>query len=410
MDVRAKAERATHGIVPLLVIAIVTALTTLGHPPMPASQLTDYLISVWANAVLSALLVMAPDFRGNIVVILLHIAAVLTSIYTLPGDAEATVLLLSLFAFLVVRLYRGAALFLGLLALAVAGVLLSGSRQAWDRTLEPIGMTTIAIYLGVLSVAVTFAGYLRYLDHRERKHSTEVHSLERSLDYLTEANHALQRYALAARTTSAHKERNRISREVHDSIGHVLVNIIMMLEAAREYVARDQVKADSLLREIRDEADLGHREMRRALRELREVGTDEQQEIGYLSLVRLTRVFSAATGITVYLEVGNADPSFSVEFARLLYAFIQEGLTNAVRHGRATEVSISFHVADDTVRVTLRDNGIGMQGPIDEGIGVQGMRERLDACGGSLTIENGPAGLAFTATVSREFAYQGLQE
>lgn len=399
------ARRVVHEIVPFFVVGTMFSAAMLAYPSALSAHLSDYVISVVATAVVATVLVVVPRLRGNFVVVILHPMGTLTAIYPLPIAAAATLILIASFMFIFGRYYRRVTLPIGAVGTAAMFALLVLERHAWDRVVPSPEILDVLIASFTSVTAFSIGVYLRYIEHRERQLTRDVDRLERSVVYLTEANQSLQRYALNARTTSAQNERNRISREVHDSIGYVLVNIIMMLEAAREYVHRDHEKAVAMMREIRDEADLGHREMRRALRELRSIGENEEEVIGFRALLRLTRVFSAATGIDVLLEVGNADTSFSDEFSRLLYSFFQEGFTNAVRHGKATEISIVFHATEDLLRVALRDNGVGIQGSLKEGIGIQGMRERLAACGGVLEIENGPASLTFVTTVPKRFAY-----
>lgn len=401
-----------HGTPSLLLVTILVVAAVVHFPAVETGEsdaltrFVDFSISAAAIWLLSVLLVLSPGSRGNPGFSVLHLAAALTAVFPLPSGSASALLLMVSFAYSVSRYYRGVAIPFGIVSIVVLPGIMFRPRYAWYETLPSLAPVESLILVSAIIGSIGFGWYHRRIAVRDERHQQTNERLEQSVLYLTEANQALQRYALTAQTTSAQNERNRISREVHDSIGHVLVNIIMMLEAAREYVRRDQDRAGTLLQDIRDEADLGHREMRRALRELRSIDETHEEELGVRALLRLAKVFSSATGIRVLFDFGNVESRVSPDFRRLMYSFFQEGFTNAVRHGRATEVSILFRTTKDGTRIALRDNGVGIQGPVQEGIGIRGMRERLAACGGSLSIENGVVGLTFVATVPNSFVYQ----
>jgi len=98
------------------------------------------------------------------------------------------------------------------------------------------------------------------------------------------------------------------------------------------------------------------------------------------------------------VEYANLPFSCGVEVDDFIYHFIQEGLTNSFRHGRATNIEVLLWKDEEKITVTLRDNGRGCES-IKEGIGILGMRERLGKFGGTLEFRNPAHGFEMCAEI-----------
>jgi signal transduction histidine kinase len=85
----------------------------------------------------------------------------------------------------------------------------------------------------------------------------------------------------------------------------------------------------------------------------------------------------------------------------MIYRLIQQGLTNAFRHGKADSVRVNLWRADTEIRVTIADNGKGSE-DVQEGIGLQGMRERLSTVGGRIETRSRPDGFELSAAIPAE--------
>ena len=245
----------------------------------------------------------------------------------------------------------------------------------------------LAVLLFLLKSAVTAVGRQTAVSAR----------LDEAVSRLSAANLGFQKLASAAEERSAEDERKRITREIHDAIGYALTNLIMMAEAAIRMSPRDALGLRDLLAQAREEAQVGLNETRKALRLLRNVPAERVQ--GLPAIHRLVGLFGSATGVEVKVEYCNAFQSYGEEADMVVYRMIQEGMTNAFRHGRATVIRLQFWQDAGGLRVTLWDNGRGVDQTVKEGIGLSGMRERLERIGGNVQAERVPDGFALRAWI-----------
>jgi signal transduction histidine kinase len=234
---------------------------------------------------------------------------------------------------------------------------------------------------------------------QERRHSLmadKAKRLEDSIRRLTDANTGFQQYIRIAEENSKTDERNRIIRELHDSLGYTFTTIIMLSESGIERGQRGGFEAlPNLFQTIRDNAKNGLTDIRIALRLLK-ARRDRTSDLN--ALLRLTKAFEKATNVRVSCSLGNAPFWFGSSVDSIVFRIIQEGMVNAFRHGNATEIDISLWVSENRFLVSLRDNGKGSS-EIVEGIGVTSMREELAAIGGSITFDASSSGFALSASV-----------
>ncbi len=247
-------------------------------------------------------------------------------------------------------------------------------------------------------VGAFFAGmiYLLAQYYREAlvERSRRIVNLEQAFQQLTDSNLGLQLYASNAETESAGRERTRITRELHDSVGYALTNIAMMMRAARVLMDRDREKLAQMIDETHVTANEALREARRILYRLRSV--DDETYQGMWAISRLVKAYRLATDVDVEVHYGNLEWSLGRRIDRAFYRLVQEGLTNAYRHGGATRVRITMWMGNDEVVLQIWDNGCGAQ-VVNEGIGLAGMRERMREIGGSVHAGNTPDGFEVIA-------------
>ena len=266
----------------------------------------------------------------------------------------------------------------------------------FDVLYAPAG---IADGLVFVVVAVTLFGALfatRVYYDRAEKSREAAETLNDTVHRLTSANVQFQEYAATAENRSMIEERNRLSSELHDAVGYTLTNIIMLAQASQDLLSTDIVRSRQMLESARVQAEEGLAETRRALRALRE---SEAPRVSMPQKIqKLVAAFSASTDVTVKLEYGNLPQRLPPDVEAALYRTIQEGLTNAFRHGKATEVMILFWRDDSRVQVTVDDNGRGFTS-VTEGIGIKGMRQRIEPLGGAVRLERGTRGARLCAWV-----------
>jgi signal transduction histidine kinase len=276
----------------------------------------------------------------------------------------------------------------GLAALSqalVLGVLLLFQRRliVWGVPIDGPNLGSLALSAGVLLALALLLWVLRLFSSVIVSQESQLERLDEAVRELTSANLSFQNLAYTAQERSAEEERKRITREIHDAIGYALTNLIMTMEACLRLAPKDATALRELLSRAREESQTGLNETRKALHVLRRWVPERAK--GLAAIQRLVNFFSKATGMAVKVDYYNASLSFGEEKDVVIYRMIQEGLTNAFRHGHASLVNVKFWKEEGSVTVTVWDNGVGGES-IKEGIGLQGMRERVELLGGSLSV------------------------
>ncbi len=188
--------------------------------------------------------------------------------------------------------------------------------------------------------------------------------------------------------TAQESERQRISRELHDELGQALTAHLIGLRLLQDDLA-DQGPAlrDRLDPLILDTVDILDR-MRQLAQDLRPPAVDT------LDLPSALDSFCQEYGRRLRLPIlfeAEPIPPTSDMVAITLYRFLQEALTNVARHAQATRAWVELSSEDQSISLTVQDNGRGFQeGAHTNGIGIQGMHERLTIAGGSLTVRSAP--------------------
>jgi len=280
----------------------------------------------------------------------------------------------------------------GLAALALAAA------QLWPVFFGPSGLVgatswpafeEIGALLFVLALSGAAAIWIGRAAMRRRELDEAIRLQEGNLAAISELNLNLQGYARTVDEESAERERNRISREIHDISGYIFTNLIALMDAAGSMPRNDTVALADILVTARAQAQEGLRETRIALRKLR----SEQSGLTDCTraIYKIVSIFRKLAGIEIELNLGNMPHFLPQDLGLALYRTVQEGLTNAVRHGRARCVRVSFWAEGGDLLLTIADDGKGA-GEIIKGIGLSGMEERLGALGGSVSVSSAPEG------------------
>ncbi len=256
---------------------------------------------------------------------------------------------------------------------------------AWDVTNHPDILAFAAIGL-----ACGFLGRLiHHLLFSHEQNAGYTAKLEATVSQMTEANVGFLEFASSAAHTSMIRERKRITRDLHDVVGHTLTTIISMMNAN----IRNPVQGDGALRALfvwtRDFAQKGLQETRFILRELR--SSTDLKVTGLRAIKNLLDTFEKSTGVRVHVEWGNAPVNFREEVEDVVYHVIQEAMTNSIRHGKATEIDVTFWRDREFLQTVIKDNGKGSTAE-GTGIGLLGMAERASAGGGRIhcsTVKGG---------------------
>jgi len=214
---------------------------------------------------------------------------------------------------------------------------------------------------------------------------------QRVLAELTAAHQRLQQYAEQAESLAVAEERNRMSREMHDTLGHRLTVSIVQLQGAERLIDRDSQQAMQMIRTVREQLVEGLAELRATLVSLR--NPDFSGVPLHTSLRRLVAEYTQATGLPVHLHLPDVLPGLDEARRMTIYRAVQEVLTNTQRHAAAHGVWLDIRQNGRTVTLCAEDDGVGLAaGNFTPGIGLRGMRERVQRLGGTLAIETGPRG------------------
>ncbi|MEA4861319.1 hypothetical protein SDC9_87184 [bioreactor metagenome] len=265
-----------------------------------------------------------------------------------------------------------------------------------NMQLREASAAELVSFIAILLISSYLQVALTRLHELHEKAKMQIEILNTTITKLTIFSQSLQSYARTAELEAAKKERYRISREIHDISGYMFTNIIAMMDAIVATGCRDCEKTSEMCSGARSQAQEGLVETRRALHLLRK--SDQEREVGMKAIHKIKKIFEGTTGVQVEIESGNLPSSFGDEIDLILYRIVQEGLTNALRHGHATRVRMLFWIVGDSVQVIILDNGTGAK-KIIKGIGLAGMEERISKLGGQVKAENAPEG-GFQLTVT----------
>jgi len=218
--------------------------------------------------------------------------------------------------------------------------------------------------------------------------------------------------AAAERRAGVLAERQRLAREIHDTLAQGFASIVTLSEAARAHARISPEVAMRHLEEVGQAARSSLDQARRAIWALR----PEVLEHGSLgrALGELAAEFGCRTGIDTQSAVTGAEDELAPAAQEALLRIAQEALANVRKHARAHRVRLTLSYLDDATLLDVRDDGTGFEPAAPArtasggGFGLAGMRERLAAHGGTLTIESAPGqGTAVVAALPRSPANAG---
>lgn len=190
----------------------------------------------------------------------------------------------------------------------------------------------------------------------------------------------------------AEAERARLARDLHDEMGHHLVALNLRLQLLERSVSLDETRQH--LEQARSLAGLLFSDLRNTVNGLREPALDLEAAIAALA--------AHLPGLAVELDMGLEQGTVSMLEAECLLRCIQEAMTNALKHGQASQIRISLQRGPEGLLLQVRDNGRGPAKAAQGGLGLQGLRERLQALQGRLWIQREADGFSLYALVPQQ--------
>ncbi|WP_370937981.1 sensor histidine kinase [Amycolatopsis sp. cg13] len=267
-------------------------------------------------------------------------------------------------------------------------------------------------WLGVSVLSIAVAGAVFYFvemayqrNELQKQALAELHEANLKLEAALAENAGLHaRLLVQAREAGVLDERQRMAREIHDTLAQGLAGILTQLQAAEQTAAEPAV----LGRHLANATNLARESLIEARRTVQSVGPSVLAEARLPEAIgEVTRNWSAANDVDAVLTTtGDARPMHTdVEVALLRTA--QEALSNVAKHARANRVGLTLSYMPDLVTLDVRDDGIGFapnakraNGSTNGGFGLAGMRQRVQRLAGRLDVESEPGrGTAISAAV-----------
>lgn len=234
--------------------------------------------------------------------------------------------------------------------------------------------------LGAFPVSVLFIG-IKNMEIRKDTAQDLYDKLREKDEELKRANKELESYVNTIEEITVLRERNRISREIHDNVGHALSTIIIQLGAIEKISSINGEEASKMAKNLGDFTKESMERVRNAVHAMKPREFEEYE--GVIAISEMIKNFQKLTGIETSLRVSDKIWKLNSDQTMVIYRIIQEFLSNSIKHGKATEVKIFLNFLDTHLRMHLKDNGEGCSKPIP-GSGIMGIKERVSVWGGTL--------------------------
>jgi signal transduction histidine kinase len=267
--------------------------------------------------------------------------------------------------------------------------------QAWVSS--PLTDWPLTVNLGWLILQAAMMLIVGYIIVRLVSIQREQRAaLAEAYEQQAAATRRLQQNAVTLEELTISRERNRLARELHDTLAHSLSAVAVQLEAVRSLWQVDPLQARRLLDEADETVRRGLTEARRALQALRASPLQESGLI--LALEDLAETAAERCGASLELHLpGQIDGSLSPTVEQGVYRIAQEALENIVRHAEARALVVRLEQKDHRLVLIVQDDGRGMAGDeressdagAEDRLGIRGMEERASVIGGRLQITTG---------------------
>jgi signal transduction histidine kinase len=213
----------------------------------------------------------------------------------------------------------------------------------------------------------------------------QFEQLHISHNALTEAHTQLQSYSKQVEELTTIRERNRIAREIHDTVGHKMTALLVQLELSKALLKLDTKKTEETIVVCENLARDALQEIRLSVRTLHQ---EEEEHLPIIPAIRkLLSDFYKTTELQSVFKLTGDPASIPSSLQPTIIRTIQESLTNAKRHGMATSFTLKMDCSEEEIVLVTKDNGKGVHS-IEPGFGLINMKERIEEHGGSVFFES----------------------
>ncbi|MEC0307660.1 sensor histidine kinase [Paenibacillus lautus] len=232
-----------------------------------------------------------------------------------------------------------------------------------------------ALSIGTDNLLFCFIGmWASFVAKAYNQKNTLVAEVERQNKLLTHYSAEIEKMTLL-------EERNRMSKELHDTLGHSFISLILSLDASIALMDSKPAEAKDRLTRLRTLAENNLDEMRNIVHEM-----GEEEESSLIRQVESLVVrFREHTGTVLTLSLPETERSIRFEVRQAVLRVIQESLTNALKHGKASQLHLELKFSESDLQLSVRNNG----NPIDKlnyGFGLTTMKQRVERLGGRLQL------------------------
>lgn len=212
----------------------------------------------------------------------------------------------------------------------------------------------------------------------------ENERMTQELIMVHQVNHELENYAAVSEKIAEDKERKRLAREIHDTLGHALTGIAAGVDACIAMIDINPEATKKQLMVISKVVRQGIVDVRNSLNKLRPGALEQHGFKG--AIENMIEEFTSVSDLTISLDYRLDKVDFENTKEDILFRVIQESVTNAVRHGDATHIDISLYIEDNSLYLKIQDNGQGCE-EIHYGFGLKQMKERLGMINGKVAYD-----------------------
>lgn len=219
-----------------------------------------------------------------------------------------------------------------------------------------------------------------------QKMITSFHKNKEMYAIIEKQNQTLEIYSRQIERLTLYEERNRLARELHDTVGHTFTTTIMGMDAVYYLIDNAPEEAKTNLRELLHVTRNGLDEVRR---HIHQIAPDKEERSLSGGLAKIANEFALHTGTNVELKTAGKECPVSENIRLTMIRCLQESLTNAKKHGMASSIHIELSFQAGFIGMKIADNGSGSE-QIVEGFGLRGMSERIANLGGTLEVTSSP--------------------
>lgn len=363
---------ATLGVVIAVAFYVFTASSPLPQPWLTIMAILLVVYAALGTIGIDALERFADRINTRSNLLVSAYFAVLTALVLIMMNITgiSMVLLYPLFsqAILTVKRRTWVAYMLGSVLLAI-GLMLARQISLFD----------IASSLMSFASGVVFVAGFTIVTQREAAQRAKIEQLAAEL---RSANAVLAHYASQVEQLATMQERNRLAREIHDTLGHYLTALSVQLEAARALLGKQPEAVEPIITKAQTLARDGLSEVRRSVAALRAAPIENKP---LLDALRELVSEAQASGLDVAYRVEGNASAVSAAIEMTLYRAVQEGLTNIRKHANATRAEVVLAYLPAQILVRVKDNGSQPNAANEAGFGLIGLRERAQLLNGQVS-------------------------